>query len=60
MSGAIRDVRPGPEVGALEFTLESGDVLHAVCHGVHQQEQQRVETALLDAFRASGIKVVAG
>jgi hypothetical protein len=54
---ALRDVRRGPEPGALEFTLTDGTVLHAAAYGVHQQEQERVQAALLAALRSAGIQV---
>ncbi len=55
---AIRDVRRGAEPGTLEFTLASGEVYHAVCYGVHEQERLRVQGELLAALSASGIHVV--
>ena len=58
MSAGVRDVRRGAEAGALEFTLDDGTVLHAIAYGVHQQEQQRVQKAVLNAFSATGIPVV--
>ena len=56
----VRDVRPGAEPGTLEFTLLSGEVCHATCYGVHEQEKLRVQGELLAALRESGIRVVGG
>ncbi len=60
MSASIRDVRRGPETGALELTLDDGEVLHLTSYGAHAQEQQRVQAAVLAAFAAAGVKVVGG
>jgi hypothetical protein len=55
---AIRDVRRGRAVDAIEVTAADGSVLHLCVDGFNAPECQRHREELLRWFRASGIPLV--
>ena len=54
----IRNARRGEPPGEIEFQCADGQVIIAVAHGTHPDEQNRMREALLLALAGTGIDVV--